>query len=554
MRSNEFADSDNAHYRYGSARFVEHEELKRAGFMDGGPDKVIAGFDRGKALRFGGQGGMVSCAAARSGKLTSAIAYTALGACWDHHAIYLDLKSEIAGISQLAVTLSERHGIYWSPVQLPGAPTNHRINPLDFIRWDSPSMVEDLQAFIENVLQKSEAKNGNFFEGQAKQILEKICIAIVFRDGVLTFPALYEAVTLLGAPSDKWLERVAFYMAQLENTQYDDVAEMEKYIDRAQADPTNETFQNFVGVLTNSFACLSSPRLRESLSPYPDGSFDFSFGDMVKDENLYSVFFCIPQDYMQAWGPIVRAMFVSSRVHKARSPSSRPVLAVIDEAGNTGGQFPLAVEAYTIGAGINYKPWCIFQTQEQMDSLTQGGKNKILSSAAVQQYFSVNDDPTAEALSRRIGAETLFYHDEHAQMRARHERQQALYDAMTGGDPVASAMKAKHFAEMEAAPQVQRRMLRNPDEIINTPRDKQYIFTDQVEGTIYCDKRHYFDQRWMAGRYLSNPTRSNPEYVSIKTRFGRQKRRVITEKVPEKFAHLPQYKNGYWSYVEGFRP
>jgi len=42
--------------------------------------------------------------------------------------------------------------------------------------------------------------------------------------------------------------------------------------------------------------------------------------------------------------------------------------------------------------------------------------------------------------------------------------------------------------------------------------------------------------------------------VRIKTRFGHDWRAVITEHVPRQYAHLPQYADGYWSYIEGFKP
>ena len=542
---------DNASERFGSARFAEQRELRRAGLTKGGDDKVLLGFADHKPLFFGGQGGIATIAGARSGKLTSAIAYTALGACWTgNHSIFLDVKSEIAGISQLAVTLAGRHGIYWSPVRLPGAPTQHRINSLGFATADSPSLVDDLQMLAENQVQNSDTRNANFFDSFGKQLVVAIDVAITRRDGVLSFPAIYEAINLLQSGGDKWLDRVGFWMHQCEDSEFDFVAEMENYIAKAQNDPTNETFHSFVAVLTNSFACLSSPALRESVSPYPDGSFDFSFCDMVKDEHLCSVHFCIPQEYLQTWGPVVRSMFVSSRIHKGRNPSSRPVLAVLDECGNTGGKFPFAVEANTIGAGINYRPWTIWQSLKQMNSVDNDGEDKILSSASVQQFFGTRDYRTAELLAKRIGYESLRYVDEHAQEKARHAKQQALYGMLAGEDPIEAAIRARHHAETADIPHVMQRYLRTPDEILNAPDNQQIIFADNIGAPLLCEKRAYFDQAFMAGRYLPNPYHPPADRVQVKTRFGRKWLRVVHEPVPEQYAHLPQYKDGSWTRLE----
>lgn len=113
---------DNALYPHGSAAFAQVPDVRRAGLLTLAPNALMLGTLHGHWLHFGGQGGLVTVGGARSGKLTSALAYTLLGACWDHSAIYLDVKSECAGISQWAVTQTGRRGIYWSPMNLPGVP------------------------------------------------------------------------------------------------------------------------------------------------------------------------------------------------------------------------------------------------------------------------------------------------------------------------------------------------------------------------------------------------------------------------------------------------
>jgi type IV secretion system protein VirD4 len=92
------------------------------------------------------------------------------------------------------------------------------------------------------------------------------------------------------------------------------------------------------------------------------------------------------------------------------------------------------------------------------------------------------------------------------------------------------------------------------DEVIFTPNDRQYLFIDGVSHPIYAERAPYYEQRSMVGRYLPNPYHPPTDRVRIKTRFGHAWRRIVTERVPSRYAHLPQYADGYWSYVEGFKP
>lgn len=538
---------DPVYDRHGSARFANFDMVRQAGLTDEDPNCFKWGWMNGTCLGTATQGGGLCVAGARSGKFTTSLGPNLLYPPQNCHQVMLDVKSEGAAISLFAMTMNKRHAIHWSPVKLPGAVTQHRINPTDYAYWGSPSLIDDLQAFGNNTVIKSNTKGGSFFDGQAKQILEGLCVGITRRDGVLSLPAIYEAVTLLPSSSERWLDRIGFWLHQCEGTELHHVAELEQFIHRAQSDPTNETFYSTVGVLTNSFACLSSPALRESVSPHPNGTYDFSFANLTKDEALYSVFLCVPQEFLQTWGAVVRSMFVSMRVHKSRQPASRSVFAIIDEAGNTGGPFPLAVELYTLGAGLNLRTIQYYQSLDQISLLGDNAKNIVLSSAQTQQFFGVRDYPTADSLSKRLGMQTLRYTDEQAQLKAQHAREQALYDLMDGADPIEAMMRARYQADAIETPSVMQRPLRTPSEILNTPQNLQYLFTDGVGAPILCEKHNYFDLPAYAGTYLPNPFHPPTDRVQVMTSQGRSWLSVVNEQVPEQFAHLPQHKNGYWT-------
>lgn len=536
---------NNVFDSHGSAGFAGFAEVIRAELTKGVADAIILGWMNGSAVGVSGQGPIATIAGARSGKLASSIAWTALCASWGHHALYLDGKGgEISAICELAQTLAGRHVIKWSPLK-----DGHRINPAGHITRDSPTKVSDIQAFVNNWIVSSGGNNAFFFDTQAKKQLEALAIAVTDRDGVLTLPALYEAVLLAKSPSDDWLNRVGFYMSV---SHHPHVRAAEEDIARFHAEPGHETYKGIYGSIENSFAALSDPNVLKSLSPREDGTYDFCFGEMVRDENIYSVFLDAPLEFIPVWGGIIKAMLLSARYHKSRNPASRPMLWCLDEVGNIGPS-PIVIEGYTACAGINIRVWGIFQSIKQIANLGPNAENIVLSSAVTQQYFGVRDLPTARMLSERMGDETHYYGDDQAVARAQHAKQQALYGMLGGEDMIASAMKAHHHSQMTETPSVRARRLRNPDEVIHTPPGWQYIFTDAVSAPLYCQKRNYFDAPELSGLYLPNPYHPPADRVQVKTRFGRKWLRVVHEPVPEKYAHLPQYKDGTWTRLEDMK-
>src|SRR3546814_1360364 len=105
-----------------------------------------------------------------------------------------------------------KHCIYWNPVVLCGLPQNS-INPVDYVRIDSPTLVSDVKVFCENMIVASSSATAIYFEQRGREMLEALILVIVERDGVLTLPALYEAINLMIAGNDAWLD-FALLMSQ----------------------------------------------------------------------------------------------------------------------------------------------------------------------------------------------------------------------------------------------------------------------------------------------------------------------------------------------------
>ena len=133
---------NNEIQRHGSAQFAEVEHLVRKRFYHRSPDALFLGFHRGSAIYWNGAGGGLLVAGARGGKLRDVLAYNVCaGICGGASLLVLDMKGELAAISQ-EQTPDQKFCYYWNPAALHNLP-RHRVNPVDYIRIDSPSLVSD---------------------------------------------------------------------------------------------------------------------------------------------------------------------------------------------------------------------------------------------------------------------------------------------------------------------------------------------------------------------------------------------------------------------------
>jgi type IV secretion system protein VirD4 len=259
-------------------------------------------------------------------------------------------------------------------------------------------------------------------------------------------------------------------------------------------------FQGIMGELFSGFAAFSDPMLMASVSP----PYDFSVSQLCSSNQAYQFYMMPPAEFVAAWSPVIKALFVACMIYKSRSPQAPQQTWILDECAQLG-NFPLVTKLFTYGAGIGIRPWAVFQSTYQMKSLGDDAANIIISSAALRSYFAVRDIETASAISRMIGVQTLMYEDEHRQLEIRNAKRGAMQAFLMGDDPLRAGLDYVQQSRAADIPNRQQRFLRTPDEILNTPSDKQYIFTDSLPKPLYADRKPYYEQDFMSGRYHPNP-------------------------------------------------
>jgi type IV secretion system protein VirD4 len=202
---------------------------------------------------------------------------------------------------------------------------------------------------------------------------------------------------------------------------------------------------------------------------------------------------------------------------------------------------------------MGIQAWTFWQNPGQITrNFGPNALQQFIGSSRVRQFFGVRDIETAKIVSAMLGTETLRYDDKLAQDAARRNLDRAIASVMNGGDPFQAGRDAARFAHASRHRTEQARHLLMPDEVLNLREQEQVLFVAGLNlRPMLADKLPYFARPEMAGAYLPNPY--HPPHDRVRLANGRWAR-VVTERVPARYAHLPQYQSGEWSYIEGYRP
>ncbi|WP_195819426.1 type IV secretory system conjugative DNA transfer family protein [Roseobacter sp. MH60115] len=533
---------NNADDRFGSSNWARGHHLASAGLFDQHQTSIFVGYFKGRRVYFHGPAGMTITAGARAGKMRDVIARNLLSGTCQHSIIFLDLKGEGAYISQ-DQTRDGKYLGFWNPAGLHGLPQD-RINFLAHMHIDSPTLVSDVKVFWENLIAPGNNFGSSYFKDRAREFGEALSLAICECGEELSFPRLYEAINLIPGGGDRWQD-FAFHMSK---SRFPNVRSIEEEIAEGRGQ-SGDGFRGILGELFRATACLSDPILMASVSP----PYTLAMQDIVTGEQPWQFYLMPPAEFVQSWSPVIKSAFVSAMLLKSRAPTARRITFFLDECGQLGGEngFPLVPRLFTYGAGIGIQPVAVFQSNGQMKGLGPGAKELIQSSSAATLMFAMRGDvESCQDCVARLGTQTLKYDDTLAQQRAAHQRNQALQSLIQGGDPLQAAFTMAQSGFEETHQTKQGRPLRTMDEAMNMPSDRAYFFHEDVPFPIELERSPYWQSRDLAGLYHPNPYHPPIDRVNVQTRWGQRMRRVITEPVPDYYAHLPQYRCGTWSYVE----
>ena len=122
-----------------------------------------------------------------------------------------------------------------------------------------------------------------------------------------------------------------------------------------------------------------------------------------------TVYLVVPPDKLVIWAGLMRLWLgCILRIITRGVPSERqPVLFLIDEAAHIGRMQALE-DGITLMRGMGIRLWLFFQSIDQLNKCFGDHAATVLDNLATQLYFGINSYDTAEAISKRIGDETVM--------------------------------------------------------------------------------------------------------------------------------------------------
>lgn len=525
--------------RFGSASWATNADtvaLRRARGLYLGLDAA-----NGRILRHPGDGPALMIAGSGAGKAVSGgLMYNAC--TYPGAMLVVNIKGEIDAVSMVAQAALGKHAYSVNPARLLGA-AHHSCDPLDILKAGSPTLVADCKMIAEMLVPLSGSSNGEYFEKKSRLLIEALKLADIEQNGRTGLRSLYRLVNAIEGDPDFWIP----FGERMFASSYEHVRRVAAELAMKLRDAPKEAGA-ILGETTKTLSFADDPAF---LADIENPAFSMS----VLCERPCTVFITIPSEYLGIWSPYLRLLIGVAMLYKQRRPDAPRVVYMIDEAGQLG-RADFLLRAMTFGRGAGIICQAVFQDLGQIAKLYgREGVQTFIASSQVRQFFGVRDYETAELVSRMLGTQTLDYDSELEQTAARRSQGQLVRELMNGADPFETGLSYAQQARAAVHRTKMARPLLDPSEIIRLPEYRQILFVSGVNcPPIAAYRKPYFASRELAGRFMPNPYHPPVDRVRVPGIFGARWRRVVTERVPQRFADFPQYQSGFWSYIEGYRP
>lgn len=525
--------------RFGSAAWASELDLRRAGLHS--TTGLHLGFSGKQQLRLDSDSPVVLFGGSGSGKTRDYLAFVVCDSP-GVPMIVLDPRGELNAISFAIHAHNGEYCYSWNAMNMVGLP-QHSVNPLDILTLDSLNLHADIGFITEGLIAVHPGSNGSYFDLRAREWIGAIMKAQTEQHGAVSFPSLYRIINAIEGDPNLWANQLEFMLS----SRFADVQRMAAEALTKQEQSPRE-FGSIMGSIYGAVSFLSDPALLRSL----EGG-DFSLDALTDPHRVAKIFLNVPAEYLKLWSPILRVMFTTAMLYKSRKPQARQILMVIDEAGQLA-RAEFLMRGFTFGRGAGIRTLALFQDAGQViQHYGHAGLQTIIGSAQTRIWFGVRDGQTAELVNRMLGQQTLEFDDKIARDEARYRRQDAAKQVLLGADPYAMAQQYAQMARASQNRTKQARDLLFVDEVLNLPEDQAIVFVSGIGlNPFLAGKRPYYEQRFMAGKYLPNPYHPPLDRVPIQTLFGSRRAAVRMIPVPQNYRHFPQYASGVMPYVEGF--
>lgn len=374
--------------KFGTARFARPHEL--------GKYVQSNGFYIGGGYCFNDKGHILTVAGTRGGKGTNLIIPNLLGASnYQGSWVVIDPKGENAAITARYQREQGQNVIILNPWGLLSEQLGEAqsYNPLDILADTSNiNLVDDAQMIAEMIVPMVKGDKDNFFTDNARAIVSGLLLHMATYEDIpveRSLKTLWEWVRL---PHEEWLKL-------LENMVVND----HELFGNAVLQAANEiaklmksgerTWGNIIATVLQCTDFIKSPALQKSM--------ETEFDPKTLADGKTTVYIIIPADKLQSHARWLRLVVTTTMRAVVRQPNKR-VSFLLDEFAALG-YLPEIETALSTYAGFEITVWPILQSLIQLKNTYKDNWESFVGNSTIRQFFSVNDNFTAEYVSKAIG-------------------------------------------------------------------------------------------------------------------------------------------------------
>jgi type IV secretion system protein VirD4 len=201
-----------------------------------------------------------------------------------------------------------------------------------------------------------------------------------------------------------------------------------------------------------------------------------------------TIYLIVPPDRLVIWAGLLRMQIgMLLRIATRGVPTeTNPVLFMIDEAAHIG-KMQVLSDAITLMRGMGIRIWLFVQSLDQINKCFGDHAGTILDNLGTQQYFSIASYETADALSKRIGDETIGIVSEGDNS-----------GTSSPNGPTLQNPSSRNRGQSSTRSLIGRRILR-PEEILVLPDSVALVFHKNLPVIICRRIWHYSDKAFRRG-------------------------------------------------------
>lgn len=375
---------------YGSARWAEKDEIRRAGLFD--PDGVIVGRWHGAYMRHNGPEHVLCFAPTRSGKGVGLVIPTLL--TWPGSAVVHDIKGE-----NWALTAGWRARFGRALLFDPTNPDSAAYNPLLEVRRGERE-VRDVQNIADILVDPEGAlERRNHWEKTSHALLVGTILHVLYSEDDKTLSGVANFLSDPRRPIEKTLDAMMKTLHLGKNGVHPVVAS-------AARELLNKSENERSGVLSTAMSFLGL--YRDPIVARVTRRCDWHIADLVEGPVPTTLYLVVPPADINRTKPLIRLMLnqIGRRLTEQLSPDGdkRRVLLMLDEFPALG-RLDFFESALAFMAGYGLKAFLIAQSLNQIEK-AYGQNNSILDNCHVRVSFATNDERTARRVSDALGVAT----------------------------------------------------------------------------------------------------------------------------------------------------